>query len=237
MESVSFDLRARTFDEHGISFGPVKATSKTKAKYQKDRRSQVLQRYRTTRTTEYVRGCKLKRSGVSWIIDRSGRSMLVRVRSRELDANVRRGHFRDASQTETTVVSAFEMQGSFSKTIFFLHSFGRQRKESFSWKDKFIVQTNRNFVLLFLLFFYEKKDKCFRNLLFLFYRQKGNYLFGSMSLLFKREKFLLSFFFRQESVYLEPPFLYGKGVIFLRGGMLSLTSECLCYLASKIAVF
>lgn len=157
MESVSFDLRARTFDEHGISFGPVKATSKTKAKYQKDRRSQVLQRYRTTRTTEYVRGRKLKRSGVSWIIDRSGRSMLVRVRSRELDANVRRGHFRDASQTETTVVSAFEMQRSFSKTIFFLHSFGRQRKESFSWKDKFIVQTNRNFVLFFSFFSMKKK--------------------------------------------------------------------------------
>lgn len=83
----------------------------------------------------------------------------------------------------------------------------------------------------------KKKDKCFRNLLLLFYRQKGNYLFGSMDLLFKREKFLLSLFFRQESVYLEPLFLYGKGVIFLRGGMLSLTSECLCYLASKIAVF
>lgn len=83
--------------------------------------------------------------------------MLVRVRSRELDANVRRGHFRDASQTETTVVSAFEMQGSFSKTIFFLHFFDRQRKESFSWKDEFIVQTNRNFVLLFFPFFSMKK--------------------------------------------------------------------------------
>lgn len=138
--------------------------------------------------------------------------MLVRVRSRELDANVRRGHFRDASQTETTVVSAFEMQGSFSKTIFFLHSFGRQRKESFSWKDKFIVQTNRNFVLLFLLFFYEKKDKCFRNLLFLFYRQKGNYLFGSMSLLFKREKFLLSFF-SGKKVFIWNLFFYMEKVL------------------------
>lgn len=127
----------------------------------------------------------------------------------------------------------------FPKLYFFCTFFGRQRKESFSWKDEFVVQTNRNFALLFLFpfFLWKKKDKCFRNLLLLFYRQKGNYLFGSMDLLFKREKFLLSLFFRQESVYLEPLFLYGKGVIFLRGGMLSLTSECLCYLASKIAVF
>lgn len=108
------------------------------------------------------------------------------------------------------------------------HSLG---KTNCSNKQKFCS------FFLFPFFSMKKKDKCFRNLVFLFYRQKGNYLFGSMNPLFKREKFLLSFFFRQESVYLEPLFFYGKGVIFLRGGMLSLTSECLCYLASKIAVF
>lgn len=156
-----------------------------------------------------------------------------------VDANVRRGHFRDASQTETTVASAFEMQGSFSKTIFFLYFFWSPEKGIILLERRIRCSNKQKFCSSFFISFFsmKKKDKCFRNLLLLFYRQKGNYLFGSMDLLFKREKFLLSLFFRQESVYLEPLFLYGKSVIFLRGGMLSLTSECLCYLASKIAVF
>lgn len=127
----------------------------------------------------------------------------------------------------------------FPKLYFFCtFLIARERSHSLGKTNSLFKQTEILFFFFYFLFSYEKKkDKYFRSLVFLFYRQKGNYLFGSTNLLFRREKFLLSFFFRQESVYLEPLYFYGKGVIFLRGGMLSLTSECLCYLASKIAVF
>lgn len=76
-----------------------------------------------------------------------------------VDANVRRGHFRDASQTETTVVSAFEIQGSFSKTIFFLYFFWLPEKGIILLERRIRCSNKQKFCSSFFISFFSMKKK------------------------------------------------------------------------------
>lgn len=76
-----------------------------------------------------------------------------------VDANVRRGHFRDASQTETTVASAFEMQGSFSKTIFFLYFFWSPEKGIILLERRIRCSNKQKFCSSFFISFFSMKKK------------------------------------------------------------------------------
>lgn len=154
-----------------------------------------------TRTTEYVRGRKLKRSGVSWIIEKSGRFDPRAC----TDADVRRWPFQ---KTDETANSTFRIHNGFLWNSFLSW---RKRKKRIrcilkGWVPFFSMSSEKNYYVLpvstrdyFLEFlFHDRCKQCFRENLYRNLYLANTFLTSSLKkkLLWKTEPVFLKLFFR-----------------------------------------